>query len=503
MIPSDEQDAILEYRLDKPDTSFQVRAGAGCAKTTTLLLLACRDKRKTVYLSYNRSARQSAARMFPKHVDCATTHMLAYRCMKMWEQQNRLDGSKVTGLDIAELFSIPVMDQFKPSLWGQWTIDTVNAFCHSAELDIGPQHLTLPPRSERGNDVLGWAKRLWQKIADPKDPLPIGHDHYLKQWQLSHPQLPADIQLIDLDEAQDTNPVTMAILQALALPTIYVGDPHQSLYGYRGAVNVLETLDLPAMPLRVSYRFGQTVADIANTILAYHSRPPELPLRGNLGIESRIVDALPEGERHMIVCRTNAGILEEAIGSSGKIHVVGGARENALEKLVQLLTASWDLYQGTPAPHIRELCGFRDYKTLVEHAIESRDIELTLLVKLVDQYSQKIPDIARDLLQRSVRTEDQANTVLGTAHRLKGREADYVKLANDFPDWNKLFATDKNGKPLRRRRDIDAELNALYVAGTRAKLSLVKNDAIASLEQPPSFQSLIASNDTRPVAVSA
>ena len=186
-----------------------------------------------------------------------------------------------------------------------------------------------------------------------------------------------------------------------------------------------------------------------------------------------------------------------------RFYVVGGARENALEKLVQLLTASWDLYQGTPAPHIRELCRFRDYKTLVEHAIELRDIELTLLVKLVDQYSQKIPDLARDLLQRSVKTEDQANTVLGTAHRLKGREADYVKLANDFPDWNKLFATDKNGKPLRRRRDIDSELNALYVAGTRAKLRLVKNDAIASLEQPPSFQLLIASNDTRPVAVRA
>jgi superfamily I DNA/RNA helicase len=48
-----------------------------------------------------------------------------------------------------------------------------------------------------------------------------------------------------LDEAQDANPVTLAILQAQGRPTVWVGDPWQSVYRFRGSVNALRAVAAP------------------------------------------------------------------------------------------------------------------------------------------------------------------------------------------------------------------------------------------------------------------
>ena len=74
------------------------------------------------------------------------------------------------------------------------------------------------------------------------------HDGYLKLYQLSNPFLAYDCIL--LDEAQDINPVTAAIVFAQARPQenrtqkpaaiILVGDGHQQIYSFRGAKDTLK-----------------------------------------------------------------------------------------------------------------------------------------------------------------------------------------------------------------------------------------------------------------------
>ena len=70
-----------------------------------------------------------------------------------------------------------------------------------------------------------------------------------------------------IDEAQDTNAIQLVILNALRSPAtryVFVGDPHQAIYGFRGAgtnsvdtiKSVFETINLP---LSFTYRCPKAV----------------------------------------------------------------------------------------------------------------------------------------------------------------------------------------------------------------------------------------------------
>jgi len=75
---TDEQlQAVEAYRSGQ---DLKVVAVAGSGKTTTLRLMAEADPGKRgLYLAFNRSVREEAARKFPRHVRPYTLHGLAYR----------------------------------------------------------------------------------------------------------------------------------------------------------------------------------------------------------------------------------------------------------------------------------------------------------------------------------------------------------------------------------------------------------------------------------------
>lgn len=87
-----------------------------------------------------------------------------------------------------------------------------------------------------------------------------GHDIYLKLWALSEPNIPkADYVLFD--EAQDADPLMLGILlKQRSTQVIYVGDAHQQIYAWRGAVNAMRQLPLPESRLTTSFRFGEEIA---------------------------------------------------------------------------------------------------------------------------------------------------------------------------------------------------------------------------------------------------
>src|SRR5690606_19607042 len=69
----------------------------------------------------------------------------------------------------------------------------------------------------------------------------IGHDITLKRCALSEPNIPADYVLFD--EAQDADPLMLGILlKQRSTRVIYVGDAHQQIYAWRGAVNAMQQL---------------------------------------------------------------------------------------------------------------------------------------------------------------------------------------------------------------------------------------------------------------------
>ena len=56
----------------------------------------------------------------------------------------------------------------------------------------------------------------------------------------------------------------MGILSNQPNQVIYVGDAHQQIYEWRGAVNAMKRLPLPQTLLTQSFRFGDQIADVAN-----------------------------------------------------------------------------------------------------------------------------------------------------------------------------------------------------------------------------------------------
>ena len=119
------------------------------------------------------------------------------------------------------------------------------------------------------------------------------------------PELRARYRHVFVDEYQDTDPGQVRLLQSIAgdgADLTVVGDPHQSIYGFRGA-EVRGILDFPdrfrhrdgrpgdVRALSVVRRFGPRVLAASQRVAA------RLPLTGSIDEEARQVFAHPHTER--------------------------------------------------------------------------------------------------------------------------------------------------------------------------------------------------------------
>ena len=153
-------------------------AFAGSGKTTALRLLALADITPALYLAYNKSTQLAAQAHFPAHVACRTMHSRPPGD-GMFEQQHRLE-RKLTGGEVAERLAIPALDGLRPSFWGHCVVGTVRSFTHDTAREIGAQHLPpLPQGPDRAELVVTFARRLWARMRDPADEVPLEHDAYL------------------------------------------------------------------------------------------------------------------------------------------------------------------------------------------------------------------------------------------------------------------------------------------------------------------------------------
>ncbi|MCP5859974.1 UvrD-helicase domain-containing protein, partial [Klebsiella pneumoniae] len=86
------------------------------------------------------------------------------------------------------------------------------------------------------------ARNIWAYMQDTKSDVKMPHDGYLKLYAMSRPALRYDIIL--LDEAQDTNPITLDLVMAQRghAKIVLVGDRHQGIYGFRKAMNAMEAV---------------------------------------------------------------------------------------------------------------------------------------------------------------------------------------------------------------------------------------------------------------------
>ncbi len=278
-------------------------------------------------------------------------------------------------------------------------------------------------------------------------------------WQLGKgqdaPFIAADYIL--LDEYQDTAEVFVDVLQQQRHALlVLVGDDNQRIYEWRGAVNAGDCFpDAEVSMLSQSFRFGQAIADVANSILSTLDEPTELVMKGLPSKPGSGLPYLPSRVARVdnprcVLCRSNAGAVSTvllALKEGKKPHLVGGGAD-----VVAFVKAARDLQKGLGTDH-PELCCFTSWNEVVEYATSDEGEDLRLMVRLIKEFTVEAILSALENMPR----EEDADLVVSTAHKSKGREWATVKLAPDFPTINKMQ---------------DSDRRLLYVAATRAQEQL-------------------------------
>ena len=266
------------------------------------------------------------------------------------------------------------------------------------------------------------------------------------------------------DEAQDINPVQRSILMKAGLPLIAVGDPFQQIYSWRGAENALAQIEGEVRYLTQSFRFAEDIAEHARAILA--TRPDGGPAQRLVGSGQGIPKNY-KGPRVAIICRTNIGMIDEALRilrSGKKVHV------DSVEALVSDVRSAEALQCGQKermtSPELKQ---FESWEELAAEAEESGGA-LARLVQIVE--GNRVGQV--EALLRHQTKADSADILICTAHRSKGLEFPGVLLGGDWKDIDVMRTRHKVAQRETAKHVTLAieEWNALYVAATRPMVRL-------------------------------
>ena len=425
--PTDEQLAALNMAMDQK--SFKVVAYAGAGKTTTLKLIGERLRGRGLYLAFNKAIANDARSKFPPHVECRTFHSLAYRhvarditaklSLPRFSPKRLGDDLGLQPVQVRrQMDGVNKYITLTPARLSRFVSDAVSNFCSTHASYPAPRHILFPSwlddsDAEQLREILYPAvEQRWLQSIDARHPAGIGHDIYLKLWALSKPSIPADFILFD--EAQDADPLMMGILTQQSRQVIYVGD------------TLLKALQ------------------------------EDVPLKGNPNKQSSTDKGMVHSKKDAILCRTNAAAMSQLL--TGLKHGHRVALQADTDRMLKFCQAAENLKNGKSAYGVPELAYFYNWGDVQEYAETNEGSDLKTLVKLVDDHGTNVLSQACN----SLTSIENADYVISTAHKAKGREWGKVQLDDDF-----YYDVTTNAVKITPE-----ELRLLYVACTRAQSNL-------------------------------
>ncbi|XP_064277601.1 F-box DNA helicase 1 [Passer domesticus] len=497
-----EQQRILSHKIE-PGQTVKIMAFAGTGKTSTLVKYAEKfSELKFLYLTFNKAVAEKGKKVFPRNVTCKTFHSLAFGSIgRHYKEKGKLNFSKLSVYSISFL----LRNREGQSLFvrGKTVSQTLENFFSSSDEEICEEHTPLwfknthgqmqqVSREEKRINVEE-AKEIWHNMkkldGDAEKKYNMTCDGYLKLWQLSKPQL-SGYDAIFVDEAQDCTPAIVDIVQSQRCGKILVGDPHQQIYTFRGAVNTLYLVPhTHVYYLTQSFRFGPEIAYVGATILDVCKGIRSRTLLG--GDQRGDVRGGREG-KVALLSRSNWNVFEDAVEFSGrnppaKFHVIGGLERFGLSRIYDIwkLSLPADVRKNSQLriedAFVRRWAGAGGLPALREFAARADDRDLQGKICLVDRYSHSIPALLGRIRDSHVPHEALADVLIGTVHQAKGLEFDTVCVADDFvqiPSVTGDFLRTMNTALARTPQD---EWNLLYVAVTRAKKCLLMSKSLENL----------------------
>ncbi len=463
MKPTNEQ--IKAIDLANSRSSFKISAYAGSGKTSTLKLIGDKlSQNRGVYLAFNKSIAEEAAGKFSTNVDCKTFHSMAFKGTPKYIteklQYKRLLPNTISSMFDLRDYNIPLERDIQKSdtctPYDQAMILTraLDLFCRSTYKTINydlvmnamPNWVHKESCSDLALSLVDKANALWNIYTDNGTQFRITHDIYLKFWALTNPEINSDFILFD--EAQDADPIMLDILSKQNSQVIYVGDKHQQIYAFRGAVNAMQSLNIPEAHLTKSFRFGNEIAQLSNSILS-KLLDEHTPLIGN---ENKISSIAEVHSPNAYLARTNAGALSTALQL-----IIDGLKPKLnldIQLLLRTIEDAEKLQNREKINKSSDFFGFSDWYEVLSYIEEYPKCDLVPVVTLIENHGASY---LKDIISKILMTSD-TDCLVTTAHKAKGLEFNSVQLCDDY------FWKEKANEPLM----IPAEARLLYVACTRA-----------------------------------
>lgn len=467
-----------------------IGAGAGCAKTTTLVeIVKTIPTNKSVgFCAFNKPiATEIGERIAPfnlENVKVGTLHSFGFGALRRSISRIKVDANKLKELARREFY-------------GEY--ENLREFVTSAarmakEFGIG---------ATCANDVDNWNKmiahhNLWDSLPDGvNEEGGINAAQYLldvsnslkqiidfsdmiympvlnknKIWQYDY---------ILLDEAQDTNSTRRALVKMMLKPNgrlIAVGDSAQAIYGFTGADS--EALNMIAsdfnairLPLTVTYRCPKNVVKLA------HNWVDESKLQAADSAPEGIVDACELADvaklataQDAVICRNTKPLVELAyslIRNSVACRVEGRSIGEGLIKLAQRWKSVKNvgeldarLEQWAESEIAKHKAKGNDSRCQVVED-QSQTLQVFILQCEDSDSLNVLVGKIRSLFGDTEAGKQQVLT-LSTIHKAKGRE------------WDRVFAlgmsTYSPSKWAKQSWELEQENNLCYVQVTRAKQHL-------------------------------
>jgi len=465
--PSEYQAEIIKFALEGEGNAVVV-ANAGCAKTTTNMMVgnAVGD---FLGVAFNTHIAAEWAEKQPQ-AKIKTTHSFGLATIRRVFPEVKIDDRKIDKIIQPSIDAQPLEDEDKKSL-RHVVMQMVNLARATLSWDFDwlADRYGIPIN---GDEELVYAITKFALEQDMHMPKTVDFGDMLWLPHVLH-LVPEKFPFILADEYQDFNNAQNELILSALAPggrIIAVGDPNQSLYGFRGAdvdgiPNAIKRLRATTFPLPVCYRCPKEVIKVAQMFVPSIEAAP--------GAKDGSVEFLSETEAlkdvvagDMILCRTNAPLVApiyDLIRKGTKATIRGRDIGKGLIVLIEKFEPkSISLEETLSKLHryaereIGKLMS-RDRANQAE-AIADR-VETIFALSEGCETVQGLKDKTASIFS------DKVEGVVGsTIHRAKGLEADNVIIIR--PDLMPHPMATKDW-------EVQQEQNCMYVAATRSKNRLV------------------------------
>ena len=493
--------------------SIILEAVAGSGKTTTLVAAAnaLPTSVSGIALAFNAKIKKELESRLPKNIKCMTLNGLghgawqAHTGTRLKVETNKLN--KVVSETMAyhhlekdtegwfivrDLVAKAKSHGMEPASYDSaiWIVeDTIPEWVSLASrygifLELSPKPKPTATESERAQYEENNKKRIKQYVTLAREALNLScqqafdsiidfDDQLYMTYCFSAPltQYP----LVLVDEAQDLSALQHELLNGCVAPNgrlIAVGDPHQAIYGFRGAdvesmSNLRDRFSMKTLPLSYSFRCGSTIIEAAQAYVPHIKAPETAPLGEIIHLDEWTAQDLANEIPCVVLCRSVAPLIRTAfrlIRAGVSCAVAGRDIGKGLVKYTKNF--------GSPTAYedlLLVINEWADSEIMVAEANKDNakafmlnDVRETLICIAAFGTCNTVAQLTATI--EELFKAETGSVILSTIHKSKGLE------------WDTVFLLDSYRCPASYAREpwqLVQEDNLMYIAITRAKKKLI------------------------------